>query len=123
MGLDGTQSSTWRFHSSISPSFLDCEWIGVYLRDWDILYEFSSVQSVKKSGETPLQVCATLNRQPFEIESEDFVMTPFGLVVFWQGGALWLWKKEWCDDNFALARPLPNQGHELDFIVRLPTLH
>jgi hypothetical protein len=120
MGLDGTKSFAWRLQSSISPSFLNCEWVGVYLRDWDTLYEFSSVQSVKRSGETHLQVCATINQQPWEIESENYVMTPFGIVVFWQGGASWLWKKEWCDDNFAFARPLSNHGYALDFIVSLP---
>lgn len=122
MGLDGTKSFTWRLQSSITPSFLDCEWVGVYLRDWDTLYELNSVRLVKRSGDTPLQVCATINQQPWEIESENYVMTPFGIVVFWQMGASWLWKKEWCDGNFAFARRLPNHEHEPDFIVRLPTL-
>ena len=37
------------------------------------------------SGETHLQVCATVNQQH---ESENYVMTPFGIVVFWQRGGL-----------------------------------
>lgn len=88
MGLDRMKSSTWCLQPSISPSLLDCDWVGVYLLDWHTFYEFSLVR-----GETPLQVFATLNQQPVEIKSDDSAMAPFGLVVFSQRGALWLWMK------------------------------
>ena len=122
MGLNGTMSFTWRLQSSILPSLLDSQWAGVYLRNWDTLYGLSSVQSVERIGETTLQVCATINEQLWEIQSENYMMTPFGIVVFWQEGASWLWKREWCD-NTTFARPSLNPGHELDFIVSLHSLH
>lgn len=103
--------------SLVSPSFLDCQWVGVYLRDWDTIYDFSSVQSITHRDRNCLKVSATINQKPLDIESKNFVMTPFGLVVFWEG-ASWLWKKEWCDDKFSTVTPLHNGEHKLDLIVR-----
>jgi hypothetical protein len=105
----------------VSSSLLHGEWAGVYLQEWNTVYKYDAVQSVTKSGTNSLKVSATINHEPLDIKSENFVMTPFGLVVFWEG-ASWLWKKEWCDGTFSLAEPLPNIGHELDIIVS-PTLH
>lgn len=120
-GKQRAQYFPWRLQPSVSPSIFDCEWVGVYLRNWDTLYPFNSVQSVTKTGEDSLKASVTINEEPLDIESESFVMTPFGLVVFWRGVS-WFWKKEWCNGNFSLSKPF-SQEHELDFIVSLPSLH
>jgi Fungal protein kinase len=115
-GRDSMKHFDGHLQSLVTSTFLDCQWVGVYLRNWDILYVFNSVQSITRNDRNCLNVSAAINQQALDIESKDFVMTPFGLVVFWEGVS-WFWKMEWCDDNFSSVRHLHDGGHKLDLVV------
>lgn len=110
-------------NSSLSPSFLNCEWVSAYYREENDRFYFpDSVQSITiktTNGSSLLNVSMFLNQQPLEFGSQNYVMTPFGLIVFWQG-VVWLWKKEWCSDKFSQG-PTPRGENEPKLIVRTPS--
>lgn len=100
--------------SLLSSGFLNGQWIGVYYREEsNRLYVFDSVESIAMSGLNCLNISVSINREPLEIKSDKFQITPFGLVVFWEG-ASWLWKEKWCGDSYSSH----NGGHASDLIVR-----
>ncbi len=115
-GRNSMKHFSRHLQSLISTSFLGGQWYGVYLRDWDRLYAFDSVRSITSNDRNRLKISTMLTQQHLDIESEDFVMTPFGLVVFWEG-ASWLWKKEWCNDNFSSVTTSHNGRQKLDLVV------
>lgn len=115
-GRDSMKHFTRHLQSLMSPSFFEGQWCGVHLRNWDRLYAFDLVQSITRNDRNRLKISTMLTQQHLDIESEDFVMTPFGLVVFWEG-ASWLWKKEWCNDNFSSVRTLHDGRQKLDLVV------
>ncbi|KIW36060.1 uncharacterized protein PV06_11640 [Exophiala oligosperma] len=106
--------------SILVDDFLDCEWVGLYHRNWDSLYRFDSVQSIVKVDNNRLKVSAAII-EPLNIVSNDFAMTPFGLVVFSEG-VTWLWKKDWCNDRFPVVEDLGDCGHQPDLVVSQPSL-
>lgn len=121
-GRHSTKYFTKYLNSLLSPSFLNCQWVSAYYREEHGTFYFSdSVQSITikaTNGPSLLNVSMLLNQQPLEFESKNYLMTPFGLIVFWEG-VVWLWKKEWCSDNFS-QEPLPGGENELRLIVRIP---